>query len=112
MATGGEIELIAVPGADDVALLAKSQPSAFFIRRDDLFDLMKNLALANRAAGVRTDVFVGQHLAASAEDADFEIIEGKNAVIAVGDIAQLPDCNFLHRHPPSVLLRHSIPGGR
>ncbi len=29
MATGRQIELVAVPGADDVALLAEAQPALF-----------------------------------------------------------------------------------
>src|SRR3984957_12818136 len=96
VAAGGEVEFVAVPRADDVALLAKAQPRALLVGRDDFLDLMEDLALANRAAGVRADVFVGQHLAAGAEDADFELFHGKDPIVAIGDVSQLGYRDFVH----------------
>src|SRR5580704_8733742 len=108
VAAGGEVEFVAVPGADDVALFAEAQPRALLVRRDDFLDLMEDLALAHRAARMGTDVFVGQHLAAGAEDADFELFHGKDAVVAIGDVSELAYCDFVHLLP----LAYSIPGGR
>jgi hypothetical protein len=88
MASGGEVEVIAMPWAHDVALFAEAQPGAFLIRRDYFLDLVKNLALADGTACMRTDILVGEHFAAGAKNPDFDLIEGENAVIAVGDIGQ------------------------
>ena len=109
MAAGREIVLVAVPRADDVARLAEAQAGALLVGGDDFLDLVEDLALANRAAGMRAHVLVGEHLAAVAEDADFELIHRENPIIAVGDIAQLAYCDFLHL---TLQRFHSIPGGR
>src|SRR5262249_24458807 len=74
MAAGGEIEFIAVPWADDLALFAKAQPGAFLIRGDHLLDLVKNLALADRTSGMRTDILIGKHFAAGAKNPDFDLV--------------------------------------
>src|SRR5579862_1979270 len=103
MATGGEVELVAVPWANDVALLAEAQPRALLVGGDDFLDLMKDLALTDRAAGMRADVFVGQHFAAGAEDAHFELLDRKDPIIAIGDICQLAHCDFVHCTSPSAI---------
>src|SRR5271154_5890067 len=77
MAAGREIEFVAVPRADDVALLAEAQPGALLVGGDDFLDLMENLALADRAAGMRTDILISQHFAAGPENADFDIVQRK-----------------------------------
>src|SRR4029077_7013985 len=76
MAAGGEIEFIAVPRANDMALLAELQAGAFLVRRDHFLDLVENLALTHRPAGMRAHVLVGEHFAAGAKDADLELVEG------------------------------------
>ena len=53
---------------------------------------------------MRADVLIGEHLAAGAEDADFELIQGKDPVIAIGDIGQFADRDFVHRLAPSLPL--------
>ena len=88
--------------------LPKRRPTLFFSGVISLLDLMEDLALADRAAGMRTDVLVGQHLAAGAENADLDLVQDENPVVAVGDIGQLAHRDFVHRLSPS----HSIPGGR
>src|SRR5580693_4155859 len=74
MAAGCEIVLVAVPRADDVARFAEAQTDALLVGGDHFLDLVENLALANRTAGMRTHVLVREQLAAVAEDADFELI--------------------------------------
>ena len=61
---------------------------------------------------MRADILIGQHLAAGAEDADFDLIQRKDPIIPIGDIGQLAD-----RTPSIVIvisssIRQSIPGGR
>src|SRR5271154_3331528 len=107
MASGRQVEFVAVPRAYDVALFAEAEPRALLVRRDYFLDLIENLALADRAASVRTDILIGQHLAAGAENADFERFKRENPVIPICDIGQLANRDFFHR-----ILRHSIPGGR
>src|SRR5271167_1716095 len=107
MASGRQVEFVAVPRAYDVALFAVAEPRPLFVWRDYFLDLIENLALADRAAGMRTDILIGQHLAADAENADFERFERENPTIPVCDIGQLANRDFFHR-----VLRHSIPGGR
>jgi hypothetical protein len=89
MAAGRKIEFIAVPWADDVALFAKAQPGTFLFRRDHFLDLVENLALADRAAGMRTDIFIGEHFVAGAKNPNLDVIEGEYPVVAVGNIGQL-----------------------
>src|SRR5271169_3987266 len=96
MAAGRQIEFVAVPRADDVALLAEAQPRALLVGRDDFLDLMENLALANRAAGMRANIFISQDLAAGTENADFESFQGENPVIPIGYIGQLSDRDLIH----------------
>src|ERR1700688_4242113 len=96
MTAGGEIEFVAVPRADDVALFAEAQPRALLVGREHFLDLIEDLALANRPAGMRTDVLVGQHFAAGAEDADFKLFHRENPIIAIGDIGQLAYRDFVH----------------
>src|SRR5262249_2687444 len=112
MASGGDVELVAVPRTDDVARLGKAQTRAFLVRRQHLLDLIENLALTYRPAGVRTHVLVGNDLVAGPEYADFDFFEREYTIIAVGDVGELGDCDFFHRtslHPRSG---YSIPGGR
>src|SRR6516164_414975 len=59
MAAGGEIVFVAVPRADDVALLAEAQSRALLVGRQHFFDLVENFSLADRAAGMGTGVLVG-----------------------------------------------------
>jgi hypothetical protein len=87
--------------------LRRSEARALLVWRDYFLDLIENLALADRAAGMRTDILIGQHLAADAENADFERFERENPIIPVCDIAQLANRDFFHR-----ILRHSIPDSR
>jgi hypothetical protein len=112
MTAGREIEFIAVPRADDVALLAEAQAGAFLIGRDDFLDLIENLALADRATSMRSDVLIGQHFAAGAEDADFEVFKGKDSIIPIGNIGQLANRDLVHGCFLFHSIFHSIPGGR
>src|ERR1051326_2302169 len=89
MTAGGEIEFVAVPWADDVARFAEAQAGALLVGCDHFLDLVKDLALADRAAGMRADVLVGQDLAAGAEEADFESFAREYAIIAVRDVVAL-----------------------
>src|SRR5262245_20685886 len=59
MLAGLEVELVAVPRADDMALRAEAQPPAGLVGRDHLLDPIEDLSLAHRAAVVGTDVAVG-----------------------------------------------------
>jgi hypothetical protein len=106
MATGFEIELVTVPWANDVSLFAKSQAGAFLVGGDELLDLIENLALAHRAAGMRADVLVGNHFVPLAKDANFYGIEGINPVLAVRQFAQFGNREFVvFTH---VLCRHKF----
>jgi hypothetical protein len=89
MAAGRKIEFIAVPRADDVALFAEAQAGAFLFRCYYFLDLVENLALADRAAGMRTDILIGEHVAAGAKDPDLDVVEGEYPVIAIGNVSQL-----------------------
>src|SRR5579863_4555371 len=97
MAAGGEIVFVTMPRADDVARFAEAQPGAFLVGGDDFLDLVEDLALADRAAGMRAGILVGQHLAAGAEDADFEFVDGEDPIVAVRNVGELADRDFIHR---------------
>ena len=66
MAAGFDVELPAVPGADDVLALGEAQPTAGLIWRQLLLDARDDLALADRAAVVRAVVLVGEQAVAGA----------------------------------------------
>src|SRR5271168_3077290 len=100
MASGRQVEFVAVPRAYDVALFAEAEPRALLVWRDYFLDLIENLALADRATGMRTDILIGQHLAADAENADFERFEREDPIIPVCDIGQLANRDFFHRKSP------------
>ncbi len=109
MAAGGEIEFIAVPGTDDVALLAEAESRALLVGGDDFLDLVKDLALTHRTAGMRADVLVGQHLAAGAENADFEVFQGENPIVPIGNVGQFADHDFVRRHiSPHSVCRYAM----
>ena len=99
MTAGLQIEFIAVPRADDVPLLAETQPRALFVGGNQLFDLIENLALADRAAGVRAHILIGHHPIAETENTHFHRIERKDAIIAFGEVCELGDRDFVHPRP-------------
>src|SRR5437016_1701673 len=68
MAAGFDVELPAMPGADDVLLLRKALSPAGLVRGKHLLDTRDHLALTDRAAVVRALVLVGHELVALAED--------------------------------------------
>src|ERR1700720_3677021 len=104
MAAGGEIEFIAMPRANNVTLLAEPQAGTFLVRRDHFLDVVEDLALTDRPAGVRANVLIGKHLTASAKDADLELVDSEDSVIAIGDVSQFANFHFLH---PNLRLKFS-----
>src|SRR6516165_2096290 len=104
MAAGGQIEFIAMPWANDMALLAKPQAGAFLVRRDHFFDLVENLALTDWTAGVGANVFVSQNFAAGAKDADLELVDCKYPIVAVGDVGQFANLHLLHPRSPFQVI--------
>src|SRR5262245_30985140 len=76
MAAGADVELEAVPGADDMHLrLGEHLALAGAVVGDDFLDLGDHLALASRAAHVRAMVEIGVELAVELEHADLELLE-------------------------------------
>src|SRR4051812_35185587 len=104
MAAGLDVELPAVPGADNVALLREPQPLAGLVGRQFLLDARNHLALTNRAAVVRAMVLVGEQLVALPEDAEFEAVDLQHAVVAFRELAEFAHHDLAHRFTPSTLL--------
>ncbi len=80
MTAGLQIEFVAVPRTDNIPLLAEAQARALFVGGDQLFDLIENLALTDRAAGMRAHILIRHHPIAEAEDANFQSIEREDAI--------------------------------
>src|SRR5579862_3768899 len=58
VAAGLEIELVAMPRANDVAPAGEARAEALHLGRQQLLDAVEDLALADRAAGMRARVLV------------------------------------------------------
>ena len=68
VAAGLDVEFPAVPGTDDVALVGEPQAAAGLVGRQLLLDARDHLALAHRAAVVRTIILVGDDAVALPEN--------------------------------------------
>src|SRR5215470_14124455 len=62
-------------------------------------DAVEDLPLADRPAIVGAAVLVGIELLAATEDADLERTHGEDAVVLVGELAQIADRDLVHVHP-------------
>src|SRR5712691_3210119 len=99
MASGLEIELEAVPGTDEVALLGEAQAGALLVGGERLLDLVEDLPLAHRAAGMRADVLVGDDPVAEAKDADLDVVDREDAIVPVLELGQCRDRYVIHCRP-------------
>src|SRR3977135_1912997 len=72
VATGLDVEFPAVPGADDVALVGETQAAAGLVGPKLLLDARDHLALAHRAAVMRTAILVGADGVVLTENAHIE----------------------------------------
>jgi hypothetical protein len=89
MTAGPQIELPAVPRADDVlalrVVLLQHSGLAIFVHR--LADLMVDTALAHRSAAMGALIVPGHQLALDIEDADFGAIAGNHPPLALRELA-------------------------
>src|ERR1700704_3099199 len=104
VAPGLDVEFPAVPGADDVALVGETQAPAGLVGPKLLLDARDHLALAHRAAVMRTVILVGDDAVALAENAEFEGIDPQHPVAAFRKLAELAHHDLVHRLTPSLVL--------
>src|SRR5262245_6749026 len=97
VAAGLDVELPAVPGADDVLALGETQPSAGLVGTQLLLDARDNLALADRSAVVRAMVLVGEEAVAPPKDAELEVVHPQHAVATLRELAELAHHDLVHR---------------
>src|ERR1700688_337690 len=84
MASGLDIELVAVPRADDVGLsLREYKAAALAIGGNVLFDPRQDFTLANRAAHVRANISVGAELPLDVKHANFDAVDLDNFAAGV-----------------------------
>src|SRR5690242_19030201 len=107
---GLEMELIGVPGADDmhvVAVVILAEEGS--VGRDDVDDLRHSEALADRAALMRAVVAIGVIFTALADHADLDLAGGDDAHPAIGDLAVFADQYFSHSAPIPSLSVAGLP---
>lgn len=76
MAAGTDIELVAVPRANNIGLgLRENKTTALAVLGYVLLDTRQNLSLADRSTHVRANISVGAELPFDMEDADFGSID-------------------------------------
>ena len=93
-----QVELVAVPGTDDVHVgLVEGLAVEDAVLVDQFLHLRHAQALAGRAALVRAVVAVGVVLAAVADDADLDLAGMHDPHPALGDIAVAANQHFGHR---------------
>src|SRR6185503_16400990 len=98
---GGDVELVAVPGAGDVGLvLGEGEPQAGLVLCDQLLHAGDDLALADGPAHVRADVLVGGELAVEAEYPDRDAFDLHDLAAGVGERGGLADGDALHAVAP------------
>src|SRR5437660_10193478 len=95
MAAGLQVELEAVPRTHEVARVREAQAGAAHVGRERLLDLVIDLALAHRAAGVRAHVLIREDFLAEAEHADLYAVDGKDAIVAVIELRERRDRDVL-----------------
>ena len=94
---GGDIELVAVPGAGDVGLvLGERQAEAGLVGGDQLLHAGDDLALADRSSHVRADILEGGELALAAEHPDRDAFDLEDFSAGVGEGGCLADRDPLH----------------
>src|SRR5258708_8735388 len=104
MAAGPQIELPAVPWADDVlALRVVLQHSGFAVFIHRLADLAVDAALADRPAAMGTLIVPRNEFAIDVEDADFGAVAGNHPPLSLGQLADPPHHEGLHLSLPSTL---------
>src|SRR5262249_24839629 len=103
---GLDVVLVAVPRADEVRLgVGEVESLRGLVRRNALFDLGDDQALAGRAALVQAVIAVGVELAAVPEHADLCIADEYDAAVAVLELGCLAnellghECSYL---PPTT----------
>src|SRR5580704_10799446 len=99
MAAGLQIELEAVPRTHEVARLGEAQAGALHVGGERFLDLVENLPLADRPAGMRAHVLVGEDLVAEAEYPDFDVVDGEDPIVPVLELAQRRDRDIAHCLP-------------
>ena len=106
---GLEVELVAVPRADEMHLVGERLPLIGAVLGDHVDHLVDHDPLAGRPAGMDAVVTVGVIGAALVEDADLLASGDDDAAVAVVEIGGLGDEAFGHGR--LLLDNHSIPGG-
>src|SRR5579871_2242781 len=100
MDAGADIELVAMPGADDVhPRLGEGHALAGAVLGDHLLDLGDHLALTDGATHVWTVVEIGEELAVELEHRDLEPLERNDLPARIRKLRRRSDV-----HPP-----HAIP---
>src|ERR1700742_3410934 len=99
---GFEIVFVAMPGADEMHILAEALAVPGAIGAEHVLDLVHHHAFAGRAALMQAQVFIGIKLAFPMEHADLAAVVAHDAAFAVGKPRDLVDKDF--RHSSVVLL--------
>src|SRR5262245_38421394 len=97
MLAGAQIELEAVPRANDVLLrLREAHSEARLVRCDMLLDLGHDLALTDRAAHVRAVVLVGDEIAVEIEHCDLDAADLHHAMRLAVERRDRTEAYFRH----------------
>src|SRR5882672_6605967 len=97
MPSGLQVELIAVPGADDVRLvLVELQHPGPLLAVDRLDHPLVDAPLADRALSMRALIVPGDELAIDLEYADLDAIAGHDLPAALGQLVDFSDRVGLH----------------
>src|ERR1700685_2807730 len=100
MVASAQVELPAMPRADDVlALGIVLKHSGLAVGVDRLDDLLVDAALAYGPATVRTPVIPGDELAIDHEDADLCAVARNHLAVAIREFADTPHHIGLHPVP-------------
>ena len=105
MPAGPQVELVAVPGADDVHVGVRPfLPAAGHVLVEDFLDTGENAPLADRPAHVRAVVLVGIEAVADTEHANLDLAAGDHLAAAILELALLADIDQRHRRltPPQL----------
>src|SRR6266446_451493 len=104
MAAGPQIELPAVPGADDVlALRVVLQHAGFAVFVHRLADPAVDAALADRPAAMGALIVPRDQLAIDIEHADFGAVAGNHPPLTLGQLADPPHNEGFHLSFPSTI---------
>src|SRR5262249_16215882 len=97
MNAGAHVELISVPGPNDMHLsLGELHTPACAIFGDDFLDLGDHFALAGGPAHVRAEIEIGKKFAIEFEYGDLKAFEGDHPAAGVSELRRRTDIHLAH----------------